>query len=82
LPAFLGICSNGNALLASGPRGAPAPVLTGGTSQIAAANIASSLPVTSHSQGGGIGNNATLSGTISGPGGLTKIGLGTLTRAA
>jgi autotransporter-associated beta strand protein/YVTN family beta-propeller protein len=99
-PFFLGICSNGNALLASGltfkantsgalactlasgPSGTPGPVFTGGTLQIAGANIASALPITLQSQGGTIdtnGNNATLSGTISGPGGLTKIGLGTLT---
>jgi autotransporter-associated beta strand protein len=59
-------------------------VFTGGTLQIAGANIASALPITLQSQGGTIdtnGNNATLSGTISGPGGLTKIGLGTLTLA-
>jgi autotransporter-associated beta strand protein/YVTN family beta-propeller protein len=101
-PAFLGICSNGNALLASGltfkantsgalactlasgPTGASGPVFTGGTSQIAGANIASALPITLQSQGGTIdtnGNNATLSGTISGPGSLTKIGAGTLTLA-
>jgi autotransporter-associated beta strand protein len=100
LPAFLGICSNGNALLASGltfkantsgalactlasgPSGASGPVFTGGTLQIAGANIASSLPVTLQSQGGTIdtnGNNATLSGTISGPGTLVKVGAGTLT---
>ncbi len=59
-------------------------MFTGGTLQIAGANIASALPITLQSQGGTIdtnGNNATLSGTISGPGGLTKIGLGTLTLA-
>jgi outer membrane autotransporter protein len=99
-PQFLGICSNGNALLASGltftartsgalactlasgSSGASGPVFTGGTLQIAGANIASSLPVTLQSQGGTIdtnGNSATLSGTISGPGSLTKIGAGTLT---
>jgi autotransporter-associated beta strand protein/YVTN family beta-propeller protein len=99
-PAFLGICSNGNALLASGltfkantsgalactlasgPSGASGPVFTGGTLQIGGANIASALPITLQSQGGTIdtnGNNATLSGTISGPGSLTKIGLGILT---
>ena len=50
--------------------------------QIAGANISSSLPISLQSQGGIVdtnGNNATLSGAISGPGGLSKIGLGTLT---
>jgi autotransporter-associated beta strand protein len=68
--------------LASGPSGASGPVFTGGTLQIAGANIASALPITLQSQGGTIdtnGNNATLSGTIGGPGSLTKIGAGTLT---
>src|SRR6266446_3710233 len=68
--------------LASGASGASGPVFTGGTLQIAGANIASALPITLQSQGGTIdtnGNNATLSGTISGPGSLTKIGLGILT---
>jgi fibronectin-binding autotransporter adhesin len=99
-PQFAGICSNGNALLASGgtfvartsgalactlasgASGSAGPVFTGGALQVAGANIASSLPVTLQSQGGTIdtnGNNATLSGTISGPGSLTKIGAGTLT---
>ena len=99
-PVFSGICSNGNALLASGltfkantsgalactlasgPTGSSGPVFTGGTLQIGGANIVSALPITLMSQGGTIdtnGNSATLSGAISGPGGLTKIGTGTLT---
>jgi YVTN family beta-propeller protein/autotransporter-associated beta strand protein len=96
-PGYSGICSNGNALLASGltfkanssgalactqTSGVSGPVFTGGTMQFAAAGITSSLPIMLMSQGGTFdtdGNNTTLSGTISGPGGLTKIGLGTLT---
>ena len=49
--------------------------------QFAGANIASALPISLQAAGGTFdtnGNNATLSGTISGPGGLTKIGAGTL----
>ena len=68
--------------LASGPTGSPGPVFTGGTLQIAGANVSSGLPITLQSQGGTVdtnGNNATLSGAISGPGGLSKIGAGTLT---
>jgi outer membrane autotransporter protein len=68
--------------LASGVSGASGPVFTGGTLQIAGANITSSLPVTLQSQGGTIdtnGNSATLSGPISGPGTLVKVGAGTLT---
>ncbi|MFZ1089787.1 MAG: autotransporter-associated beta strand repeat-containing protein, partial [Xanthobacteraceae bacterium] len=68
--------------LASGPTGSSGPVFTGGTLQIGGANIVSALPITLMSQGGTIdtnGNSATLSGAISGPGGLTKVGAGTLT---
>jgi autotransporter-associated beta strand protein/YVTN family beta-propeller protein len=97
---FPGICSNGNALLAtgltfkanisgalactmaSGPTGSAGPVFTGGTMRFAGANVSSALPVTLMVAGGifdTAGNNAALSGAISGPGGLTKIGLGILT---
>jgi len=67
--------------LASGPTGATGPVFTGGTLQFAGADIASALPIRLKAAGGTLdtnGNNAELSGKISGPGELAKIGTGTL----
>jgi YVTN family beta-propeller protein/autotransporter-associated beta strand protein len=68
--------------LASGAAGSPGPVFTGGTLQFAGANISSALPITLQAAGGTFdtnGNIAMLSGVISGPGALTKIGAGILT---
>jgi YVTN family beta-propeller protein/autotransporter-associated beta strand protein len=68
--------------LASGASGSFGPVFTGGTLQLAGANISSALPITLQAAGGTFdtnGNTATLSGVISGPGALTKIGAGVLT---
>jgi YVTN family beta-propeller protein/autotransporter-associated beta strand protein len=68
--------------LASGPSGAAGPIFTGGTLQFAGANTSSALPIVLMAAGGifdTAGNNATLSGSITGPGGLTKVGLGMLT---
>ena len=70
--------------MASGASGSPGPVFTGGTLRFAGANISSALPITLQPAGGTFdtnGNNAALSGPISGPGSLTKVGNGTLTFA-
>jgi outer membrane autotransporter protein len=68
--------------LPSGPTGSPGPIFSGGTLQFLAGGVSSNLPITLQSAGGTIdtnGFNAVLSGGISGSGGLTKAGLGTLT---
>ncbi|MGO4712099.1 autotransporter domain-containing protein [Bradyrhizobium sp. 2TAF24] len=93
-PQSPGVCGNGNALLAAGLTfkantagalgctGVGGPVFTGGTLRFAGTNIVSALPITLTAAGGTFdtaGNHAALSGTISGPGGLAKIGAGTLT---
>lgn len=66
---------------ASGPTGSPGPIFTGGTLEFAGPNITSALPIILETQGGTfdtLTNNATLSGTISGPGSFTKTSTGTL----
>ena len=66
---------------ASGATGSAGPVFTGGTLQFTGAGITSALPISLQAAGGTVdtnGNNATLSGAISGPGSLTKIGVGIL----
>ena len=66
----------------SGATGADGPVFSGGTRQFAGTDIASDLPITLEAQGGIFdtrGNNAELSGPITGIGSLAKIGDGTLT---
>jgi len=65
---------------ASGSNGAPGPIFTGGTLRMNAADINSPLPIELRT-GGTIdtsGHDAVLSGVLSGPGLLTKIGDGTL----
>jgi YVTN family beta-propeller protein/autotransporter-associated beta strand protein len=91
-----GMCSNGSAMLGPGGifiantagavncAGATA-TFTGGTLLINGANEAITTPMVLAAQGGTIntnGNSATLAGAITGTGGLTKAGLGTLTLAA
>jgi outer membrane autotransporter protein len=91
-PNYPGMCGNGSGMLGSGGtfRAGNAASLgcfggqatfSGGTLLVTTANLAISTPMTLNAQGGTVdtnGNSATISGTIGGPGGLTKAGNGTL----
>ena len=95
-PQYPAVCSNGNALLTTGntfiartpgalqctgPNGA---IFDGGTLQIAGSYYAIYTPIQILSAGGTIdtnGHDLVVGTTISGDGGLTKTGLGTLTFA-
>jgi YVTN family beta-propeller protein len=71
--------------LASGPTGAPGPIFTGGTLQLAGGSMAINLPVNVQSAGGTIdtlGNTVTLANTLSGPGPLAVKGNLVFTAAA
>ena len=77
------VANTGGALrctMASAQGGVPGPMLTGGTLQLAGPQITSDLPIRldADSTIDTRANNATLSGPISGVGGLTKTGGGTL----
>jgi fibronectin-binding autotransporter adhesin len=92
-PTAVGLCGSGNGMLGSGKTfvansanalgctGSSAS-FSGGTLKVNGAGLAISTPMTLGSAGGTIdtnGNSATLSGILSGSGGLTKSGAGTLT---
>jgi len=92
-PYSVGLCGNGSGMLGSGKTfvansanalgctGSSAS-FSGGTLKVNGAGLAISTPMTLGSAGGTIdtnGNSATLSGILSGSGGLTKSGAGTLT---
>jgi len=92
-PASVGICGNGNAMLASGgtfianTAGAlgcagSSAAFTGGTLKINGTGLNIATAMTLGSAGGTIdtnGNSATISSIIGGAGSLTKSGTGTLT---
>jgi len=92
-PFTVGICGNGNSMLAGGKTfvantaGATAclgssPTFTGGTLRINGAALSLSTAMSLGTGGGTIdtnGNNATVSSVLSGSGALTKAGTGTLT---
>ena len=96
LPAYAGLCANGNRLLAAGNTFVantaqalactlPAvPTFTGGTLRVTAAalNFTSAMSLSGLATIDTKGNTATISGVLSGSGTFVKTGTGTLTLSA